>query len=68
MDFSLLLARPQRRRPARPHLRLTVVFSIDVLIFALERNGARVSDGCWIEPLRHHTWPRHGIRRPLMEV
>ena len=35
----------------------------EAMIVALEHKGARVSDGRWIEPLKHRTWPRHANRR-----
>lgn len=37
--------------------------ALDAVIVALEHKGARVSDGAWIEPLRHHRYPRRYDRQ-----
>ena len=36
--------------------------ALDAVIVALEHKGARVSNGAWIEPLRHHRYPSN-VRR-----
>ena len=40
---------------------------LDAVIVALEHKGARVSDGAWIEPLRHRAWPRNVKRTQHMD-
>lgn len=42
--------------------------ALDAVIVALERKGARVSDGRWIEPLHHRMYPRQTNRKYHQEA
>ena len=65
-----LLARQRavRRRLDEAARAEQLPLDLDAVIVALEHKGARVSDGAWIEPLRHRAWPRNVKRTQHMEV
>ncbi len=41
--------------------------SMDAAIVELEHKGGHCENGRWVEPLRHHAYPRHAVRKHLTE-
>ena len=45
-----------------------IPLALEHTLVALECDGARVSDGRWVEKLRHNAYPRHAPKRTVLEA